>query len=194
MAEVTNVGAYYFSDNAALYEPQRSNTFQFVVTNLDSLLKPGALGNATSDYITNGQEVLTFSVVTANIPNYTIAPVEIRRGNSVMKVAGLPTFEDGSITIRDFIGADGLSVLQSWQRLAYNPDTQLTGKMTKYKKDCYLIQYDVDYSKVVRQWLMKGCWVSSIQQDALNVENGDARTVTATISFDSARAMGSDEE
>lgn len=189
------IGAYHFSDNPALYEPQRNNTFQFVVPNIGRLLKPGAIGESDADYISGdtAKEMLTLSVVKATIPNFEISPVEIRRGNSVMKAAGLPSFPSGDLVVRDFIGADPLSILQAWQRLAYNPDTQLIGHMSDYKRDCYLLQYDVDYSKVVHQWLLRGCWVNQISQDPVDVESGDARLITATIQYDSGKIILPDE-
>ena len=185
------IGAYHFSDSRDkyMYEPMRNNTFLFTVPNIGDLTQP--YDNAGSDVIkgTDAEEYLTLSVMKAPIPTYSIAPIEIRRGNSVMKAAGLPTFNQGELTVRDFIGADCLSVLQAWQKLAYDPETQLVGNMADYKRDCYLTQYNVDYSEVVHRWLLKGCWISALSQNPVDVESGDARTVTATIQFDSGHIL-----
>lgn len=188
-----DIGTYYFSQNPELFEPQRYNTFQFVATGISNLLKPGATAEDANANLKDTQEILTLSVVKAWMPNVSIEPVTIRRGNMVMKAAGLPSYNDGQIVIRDFIGAQGVSILQAWQKLAFNIDDGLTQKLSNYKKDCYLLQYDVDFSKVVRQWLLKGCWVSSIQQDEFDVENGDAHSVTATIQYDYAKLLLPDE-
>lgn len=122
---VNNFGAYHLANNPKMFEPARTNTFRFVVTDLDNILRVG-FDSESSDpnaRIANAQEVLEFSVTRAAIPQFTQEEIVIRRGNSVVKAAGLPNFNDGSLVINDYIGADGKSVLMAWQNLAYNVDT-----------------------------------------------------------------------
>ena len=111
-----------------------------------------------------------------------------------MKAAGIPSFNEGELVIKDYRGADGKSILLAWQNLSYNVKGQTIGHMSGYKKDCYLIEYSPDYSRIVRQWILHGCWISGISQDAFNVEEGGERNVTATIQYDWAEQMLSDEE
>lgn len=188
-----NIGAYHLSNNPTVYEPARTNNFRFVVTGLDNLRRVGTDETDSDAVIQNAQELLEFSVVSATLPLFTQSPIEIRRGNSVMKAAGLPTFTDGSLVINDYIGADGKSILMAWQNLSYNVDTQMVGLMSDYKKNCWLIEYSPDY-KIVRQWILYGCWVSGLSQDAFNMEDGDKRTITATIAYDYAKMQLNDEE
>jgi len=194
MALTQNPSAFHMIDNPDIYEPHRSNTFQLIVTNLGSLLKPGSTGQVPTDYITDGQDVLRLSVVTANIPDPTINVMPVRRGNSVMKAAGLPAFDDGSVTLREYEGTDAANVLYAWKQLVYNQETDTVGKMSAYKKDCYLVEYNVDKTEIVRQYLLKGCWVSSISREALTVESEGPRTITVTMPFDTAKMILSDEE
>lgn len=194
MALTQNPSAFHMIDNLDIYEPHRSNIFQLIVTNLGSLLKPGSTGQVPTDYITDGQDVLRLSVVTASIPDPTINVMSVRRGNSVMKAAGLPTFDDGSVTLREYEGTDAANVLYAWKQLAYNQETDTIGKMSAYKKDCYLVEYNVDKTEIVRQYLLKGCWVSSISREALTVESEGPRTITVTMPFDTAKMILSDEE
>lgn len=188
-------GAYHLANNPKLFEPARSNTFRFVVTDIDNIKRVGFAADDDSDEakIANAQEVLEFSVAKAAIPQFTQQEVVIRRGNSVMKAAGLPDFQDGSLVINDFIGADGKSVLMAWQNLSYNVDTQMIGYMSDYKKTCWLIEYDPQY-KIVRQWILYGCWVKGIQQPEFDMEGGDKRQITATIAYDYAKMQMPDEE
>ena len=111
-----------------------------------------------------------------------------------MKAAGIPSFNEGELVIKDYMGADGKSILLAWQNLSYNVKGQTIGHMSRYKKDCYLLEYSPDYSRIVRQWILHGCWVSGISQDAFNVEEGGERNVSAKIEFDWAEQMLSDEE
>ena len=178
-------GTYVLADNPNLYEVQRSNNFEFVVTGIDNILKAGALGTESNATIANAQEVIRISVVSAPIPHYTQSVIEIRRGNSVMKAAGTPTFNAGTIVVNDYIGADTKSVLMAWQNLSYNVTTEKVGLMGDYKKDAYLVEYTPDYQQV-RKWRLYGCWISSITETEYNNENNEKHQITATIEFDKA--------
>ena len=180
-------GAYHLADNPSLYEPQRTNNFTFIVTDIDNILRVGVSAEEAedSDYIKNASNTLSLSVVSASIPMFSQEPIIIRRGNSVMKVAGLPTFSDGSLEVYDYIGADSKSILMAWQNLSYNVNTEKVGLMRDYKKTCYLCEYDPDY-KLVRTWKLLGCWVSSLSEDGFNQENGDKKVITAKIEYDKA--------
>lgn len=180
-------GTYHLAagDNQTLYEVQRDNNFEFVVTNIDNILRVGATETDENAYITNAQEVLKFSVVQASIPFFTQAVIEIKRGNSVMKAAGVPTFEQGQIVVNDYIGADAKSSLMAWQNLSYNVKTEKVGRMADYKKTCYLMEYTPDY-KLVRTWKLLGCWVSGLEEGAFNHEAGEKKQITATIQYDKA--------
>ena len=194
MAE-NNFGAYHLANNPKVYEPARSNTFRFVVTDIDNIKRVGysAEDNSAAAKIANAQEMLEFSVAKASIPHFTQTAIVIRRGNSVMKAAGLPEFGEGSLTINDFIGADGKSVLMAWQNLSYNVDTQMIGYMSDYKKNCWLIEYDPNY-KIVRQWILYGCWVKGITEQEFDMEGGEKRQITAQIEYDYAKMQMPDEE
>ena len=182
-SEITQVGAYHLADNPDSYEIQRNNNFVFVVTGIDNIVN---VGSSDNQVIPNAEQVLKFSVVSAPVPTFSQNPIEIRRGNSVMKAAGLPSFRDGQVVVRDFIGEDSKSALMSWQNLSYNVKTERVGKMRDYKKTCYLQEYDVNFSRIVRTWRMMGCWVSGLEQDNFDVTSGDEKRITATISFDKA--------
>ena len=190
-----NFGAYHLANNPKVYEPARSNTFRFVVTDIDNIRRVGysAEDNSAAARIANAQEMLEFSVAKTSIPHFTQTAIVIRRGNSVMKAAGLPEFGEGSLTINDFIGADGKSVLMAWQNLSYNVDTQMIGYMSDYKKNCWLIEYDPNY-KIVRQWILYGCWVKGITEQEFDMEGGDKRQITAQIEYDYAKMQMPDEE
>jgi len=173
-------GAYVLADNPKLYEIQRRNNFEFVVPDMDNILRAG-----TSSKITNAKEVLRVSVVSAPIPHFSQNPIEIRRGNSVIKAAGVPTFTNGTLVVNDFIGADTKAVLMAWQNLSYNVRTEKVGLMADYKKIAWLTEYTPDY-QVVRKWKLSGCWVSSITEQDYNMDSNDKGTISATIEYDKA--------
>lgn len=191
MAENINggIGSYHLAERPDLYEIQRGNNFEFTVEGLNKTLRAGINPEAQptdDDYIaSNAEDVLKFSVVSFTEPHFSQSPIEIRRGNSVFKVAGTPTFDKGSLVINDYIGADGKSILMAWQNLSYNVATEKVGYMKDYKKRCYLREYTPAY-KLVRTWTLEGCWVSGIQGGDFNAESNDKKTITATIEYDKA--------
>lgn len=178
-------GAYVLADNPNLYEIQRKNYFEFVVTDINGILRAGSTGEEGNARIDNAQEVLRVSVVSAPIPHFTQTPIEIRRGNSVMKAAGVPSFNNGTLVVNDYIGADTKAVLMAWQNLSYNVRTEKVGLMSDYKKDAYLVEYTPDYQQV-RKWRLHGCWVSGISETDYSQESNEKNTIQATIEYDRA--------
>ncbi len=178
-------GTYVLADNPNLYEIQRENNFEFVVTDIDNILRAGAIGDEANARIVNAQEVLRVSVVSAPIPHFSQNAIEIRRGNSVVKAAGVPTFNAGTLTVNDYIGADTKAVRMAWQNLSYNVKTEKVGLMSDYKKDAYLIEYTPDYQQV-RKWRLHGCWISSLSESDYNQENNGKHSISATIEYDRA--------
>ena len=182
---VTPQGAYVLADNPNLYEVQRTNNFEFVVTGIDNILKAGANGTEANAYIPNAQEVIRISVVSAPIPHFTQGTIEIKRGNSTIKAAGVPTFSAGTVVVNDYIGADTKAVLMAWQNLSYNVMTEKVGLMSDYKKDAYLVEYTPDYQQV-RKWRLYGCWISGLSESEYSNETNDKHQITATIEYDKA--------
>lgn len=178
-------GTYLLANNPALYEPQRTNNFEFVCTDLDNIVRAGANGDEENARIANAQEILRIGVASASVPHFTQGVIEIRKGNSVIKAAGVPTFPSGSLVVDDFIGAGTKDVLMAWQHLSYNAITEKVGLMGDYKKDCYLIEYTPDWQEV-RRWKLRGCWISGLTEGEFNKEEEGRKQVTATIEYDSA--------
>ncbi len=186
MPQDNTYGTYHLADNPALYDPMRNNTFEFVITGLDKLLRVGADGSEENAYITNAQEVLRLSVDSASIPMFTQEVIPVKRGNSTIKFAGTPSFASGSLVVNDWIGADSKSALMAWQNLSYNVKTDRVGNAADYKKDCWLIEYTPDYTKQVRQWQLKGCFISGLSEDAYSMSSDGKKTISATIEYDRA--------
>ena len=193
---MASFGTYHLADNPQLYEPSRSNNFEFIVTDIDNLIYAG-VDKATAteqDYITNGQEVLRVSVLSSSVPHFTLSKIEIKRGNNTIKYAGTPTFDDGTLVLNDYIGARTKDILLAWQALAYDVTTEKVNRATAYKKDCTLVEYSPDYDEVIRTWTLKGCWISGLSEGEFSNENNEKRQVTATIVYDKAIPQKSDVE
>lgn len=177
-----NVNMYHVAGMRNVYEPARSTDFEFVITGLEGLINV-ATGQPFGDEV---QDILRFAVATCPIPHYDIDILKQRRGNAEQTFAGTPTFQSGTITLRDWVGADVKAILMSWQNQASNIKTGKTGTLTDYKRDAYLIERSPD-GQIIRQWIVYGCWCAGIQEDPFNNrDNQQERIITATIPYDMA--------
>lgn len=187
IAPGTHIGTYHLAANPNFFEPSRTNNFEFVVTDIDNIIRAGMDGTESSavQKIKNAQEIISLSVVSTSVPHFTQSTIEIKRGNSTLKYAGTPSFSAGTLRVNDYIGADTKAALMAWQSLSYNVYTEKVGLASQYKKDCWLVEYAPD-GQVVRQWRMHGCWISALSEDDFNAEQNDKRQITVTIEYDRA--------
>jgi hypothetical protein len=184
-----SLSAQHISTNLANYEAARSGFFSLIVSDIDGIVKASYSGDrdaaAPTDKLAQAQEVLKLNVVKAPVPTFSVKVNEYRRGNDVVKFAGVPEFKMGSITVDDVVGVDTKSILMAWQSLAYNVYTRKGGRMKDYKKDCTLIEYTQDF-KQIRSWTLYGCWISGITEGDFDKENDGKRQITAEIQYDRA--------
>ena len=185
------------SENLSSYEAARSGFFILVVDGLDDLLKPDYKGEAEnaedSDKIKKAQETLKLSVAKCPVPHFEIATNEYRRGNDVVKFAGVPTWNGGTITVADYVGLDTKSLLMSWLYKAYNPHTRKGGRMKDYKKTATLCEYTQDY-ELIRTWTIEGMFITKITEDDFDKENDGPRKLNVEFVFDRATVDLPDEE
>lgn len=188
-------GTYHMADNPAMYEPQRTNNFEFMVTGLGTtILKSGFNEGDSNAYLSDPESIIRLSVKSTFVPHFSQDAITIRRGNSMLKYAGTPTFNNGSLTIKDYIGTDAKMALMAWQNQSYNVLTEKVGLAKDYKHDCYLLEYTPDY-QLVRTWKLYGCWISSISESTFDYDNQNGvNEITATIEYDKAMPDTSDIE
>lgn len=178
-------GARHIADNPNQYEIQRSNNFMFVVPFIEDLLRPGMIGNEDNAYIPAdfAQNALRIAVNSAAVPHFTQEPIVVRKGNTQVRFAGVPTFQAGNFNFVDYIGADIADILQAWQALSYDIRTEKVGLVEDYKRDCYLCVYTPDF-QLVRRYIMHGCWVSQLSEGEFSEDNNDKRMIQAQITYD----------
>lgn len=182
-ARATSVGAYHFSDNKELFEIQRGNNFDFVVS--DALTNIAAYGKEEKTF-PRAKEMIRLSVSSASVPHFSQNAIEVRRGNTAVKYAGVLSWSSGSLECYDFIGAETKDILMAWQARSGNPMYQTVGQQADYKVTANLIEYTPDYNQIVRTWRLDGCWISSIDEDAFSVDANGARKIRCTIEYDRA--------
>ena len=92
-----SLNTMHISDNKYRdYEAATTAFFVLLVDDLDGkLLKPEYKGDparaAESDYLKTPQEALKLNVVSCPVPHFEVSTMEYRRGNDVVKFAGVPT-------------------------------------------------------------------------------------------------------
>lgn len=185
----TSLTAEHISSNLRDYEAGRSGFFSFIVNDLDNIVKATYSGEtseaADTDKIARAQDYLRLNVLKAPVPHFSIKTEEYRRGNEIVKFAGVPEWSEGSIVVDDVVGLDTKAILMAWQNLAYRVKQRKGGRMIDYKKDCTLVEYTQDYEQV-RSWTLYGCWINAISEDDFDRENDGHRKITATIQYDRA--------
>lgn len=191
------IGTYYLADNPQHYEIQRTNNFIFYVEGLRSSFVKKAEVDEDSYGLQNkwaqdnADDVIRIACSKAFVPHFSQNPIEVKRGNNTLKFAGTPTFNQGQISLYDFIGAGTKDVLYYWQQLSYNTRTEKVGLATDYKHDAYLLEYTPDH-QLVRTWKLYGCWISELSEDDYNWESNEKHNINATIQYDKAVVDTSD--
>lgn len=184
MAIKPDQGAYHFSAEKQIYEIQRGNNFE-VLIDANFINRLTALGSPTLQF-PKAQDYIRISVASFSVPHFSQNPIEVRRGNTSVKYAGVITFGSGSLQCYDFIGTKTKDILMAWQAKSGNPLDQTVGLQADYKCDCYLQEYPPDYSSVVRTWKLEGCWISEISEPEYSVDSNDSRRVAVTLQYDRA--------
>lgn len=179
----------HISTNYAAFESARSGFFVFQIDSdqLENLLLPTSTAATDTAKYDGGHvaEALRLSVTKCSVPHYKVDTASYRRGNDVVHFATIPSFEDGSLTVDDYIGLDTKSILMSWLRLAYDPFTRKGGRMSAYKKTCKLMEYTQDY-ELIRTWTLEGCFITGLDEEPFDKENDGKRQITANFKYDRA--------
>lgn len=182
-ARPTNIGSYHFSANKELFEIQRGNNFDFVID--AKLNNISAYGHEDKTF-PKAQENIRLSVSSASVPHFSQNVIEVRRGNTAVKYAGVLSWPSGSLECYDFIGAETKDILMAWQAKSGNPLYQTVGMQSEYKYDCSLIEYTPDYNQIVRTWKLDGCWISNMEEDPFRQDANGTRAIRITIEYDRA--------
>lgn len=176
---------YHLGMNPMTMDRMRTNSFEFIVTDIDNILKAGADDADENARIVNAGDTLRFAVQSSSIPHFTQEVLSLRRGNQVIKAAGVPSFAEGTISIVDYVTAEAKDALMAWRNLSYNVQEKKVGLMKDYKKTCWLVERAPDFS-FVRKWKIEGAWISQLSEDDYDKATGNDKLVRATVAFDEA--------
>lgn len=159
------LGPYHMADNEN-YEVQRTNNFEI------------SIGEFSGDDF-------TFAVESANLPSISTPNIELAYGNAKVKVAGQAEFDDITVEVKDFIGADIEKQINEWQNKVYDPEDDSIGLAANYKKQGTLIEYGPS-GENQREWTLQGIWPNSVEYGDFSYDGGDKKMISITLSVDKA--------
>lgn len=159
-------GASYFATDSN-WEVQRTNHFELIITEL-----------------TVPAEIIRMACESVKIPSINVETTELRHGNEIVKVATNPSFDGGSIVMKDAIGADLEMAIWNWFSLVLDIENDsVMGLVVDYKKTTRLIQYSPNNS-VSRTWKCSGVFPTSFDAGDLSYASPDKKLITCNLSVD----------
>ena len=172
------------------FEPQRTNNFEMSISGLSNL-KPAGGGDYSAKVramLNNMSDDLILSIKNGFTPKENISVLTVPYGNSEVKFAGRPSYDEGSIIWNDYYDKDIELLLKAWQMAAYNPQNGAVGDAKNYKLNAIMTMYSPGYT-VARQWNIHGCWLASVNGDDMGNENNSIRTLSAQFVYDWAERI-----
>jgi len=185
------LGSYHIATELQNYEAARTAFFVLDVptAQLSNLRKPTESGDDDKTALklndANASDILRLNVTKTSVPQFSVETHEYRRGNDVVKFAGVPTWDSGTLEVDDIVGVNTKDIMISWLYLAYNPYTRMGGRMKDYKKTAYLREYTQDYV-LIREWEIRGIFVKKVGDSEFDRENDGKRKLSVEFEYDMA--------
>jgi len=133
--------------------------------------------------VTEDGNSLDLVIQRAFLPQVSLQPLEFRHGNDSKKLAGVASFQSGSITILDTLSRAEYDILVDWFYQTYNPETGAIGLADDYKKVGAIIEFAAD-GRYQRRWNIEGMFISEMQLGTLDASANDMKQVQLTIQID----------
>jgi hypothetical protein len=162
------------------FEPQRQNNWGLVVMGLPN------------------EDILSLSLVTGFLPRRAMEEVPISYGNEVVYVSGKPGWDQGVVTVRDFIDRPTAKVVYDWSLQVYDPRDGHIGLARDYKKEAEVVLFAPNTREFAgvanpigqRVWTLHGVWPSSVNfaQNGLDQTSADIVRIELVLRYDKAEA------
>lgn len=174
----TTLGASHLATDS--WEIQRTNNFEVSFSGLDTKIGAGT------------NRIITLAVESGFLPAETSNVENLNFGNTLVKVAGTTTYNNGTLVVKDDIVQDVENIIREWRKLVYNPITDAVGLASNYKIDGRVIQYAPD-GTMERTWVLKGVWPSAVDYGQLDyTSQGGKKTISITLEYDKAISLADD--
>jgi len=161
------ISAAHIAAAGGAFEPQRQSNFML------HLEAPGGGGG--------NRNALQLSLQAFPFPKYEIAVGITRYMNEERKWASNATFQNLQATFKDYVDTATASILASWSRLVFNPDTGAIGLASEYKSQGF-VQLFAPNGTGIRSWKLIGVWPSNFNFGEGNME-GQATQNLIQVTF-----------
>lgn len=134
------LGATHIASAQGGFEPQRVSHFSFEVAGLIY------------------KDLLNLSVQSLTVPGDNSEIITLINGNQAVKVAGGTTFEDATISFKDFVDEAVRHAWEEWRNLVRNVKTGAVGRASSYKKSGSVVLLPPDGVGNQRVYTLQGIW------------------------------------
>jgi hypothetical protein len=141
--------------------------------------------------VTNPRTELTKQIVTFGRPSVTMDPVELPVYNSKVYIAGRPTWDPVSVTLRDDAGGNVTRLVGEQLQKQFDFMEQASASSAiDYKFITTLEILDgangVTEPTVLETWQLYGCFLNQVQYDTADYGSNDPFMLTLSIRYDNA--------
>lgn len=139
--------------------------------------------------VTGDGNSLQLVITKAFLPKVSLDVLNIRHGNDAIKLAGVASWEGGTISFHDVLEESAFNTVMDWFKEIYDPETGKIGKASVYKKSGTIKEAAPD-GTYVRTWDVHGMWISALDFGALDAAGGNTREISMTIQIDPPTTFG----
>lgn len=141
--------------------------------------------------VSNPKTELTKQVITFARPSVTMDPIEIPIYNSRIYLAGRPTWEASSVTLRDDAGGNVSRLIGEQLQKQYDFLEQASASSAiDYKFQTVLEVLDgangATEPTVLEAWRLEGCFLSQVNYQDMDYGSNEPVTIQMTLRYDNA--------
>lgn len=134
---------------------------------------------------------LTKQVVSFSRPTVTFADIDIHVYNSMVKLAGKPTWGDVTVTLRDDAAGNVSRLIGEQLQKQFDfmeQSSAASGSDYKFVTRCEMLDggNGADQPTVLETWELYGCLVKEANYQEVNYANSEAVTIQISLRFDNA--------
>lgn len=159
------VSADHIAKQGGAFEPQRKNNFTV--------------------RISSGASLIQLALDSFPLPKEANGIIEVNYGNEVKKVAGIATFENLELVVKDFADQPVMQSLVAWRKRVYDAETGNIGLASNYKEQGEVTMMAPN-GTLLRTWRIEGCWPSSMDPGGGDMNANEPNKISVVITIDKA--------
>jgi len=134
---------------------------------------------------------LTKQVVSFSRPTVTFADIDVHVYNSMVKLAGKPSWGDVTVSLRDDAAGNVSRLIGEQLQKQFDfmeQSSAASGSDYKFVTRCEMLDggNGADQPTVLETWELYGCLVKEANYQEVNYANSEAVTIQITLRFDNA--------